>query len=183
MWKGVGAVAELEIRHENEHRPDPAGQKIGILAAILAVFLALVTIASHRTHTDGIVLKTEANDQWQYYQSERIKYHNLELGEDLIMLLGAKNDAVEKALQKYQAEKARYKREGEKIQGEAKEKEQEARHAERQALRFDFGEGLLEIGLVLTSLYFISRKKFFPLLGLMAGIVGIVIAATGLLVS
>jgi len=175
-------VAELEIHHENAHGSDPSGQRIGILAAILAVFLALVTIASHRTHTDGIVLKTEANDQWQYYQSQRIKYHNLELGEDLIMLLGAKSDAVEKALRKYQAEKERYKQEGERIREEARVKEQEARHAERQAMRFDFGEGLLEIGLVLTSLYFISRKNFFPLFGLVAGIGGIVIAATGLLV-
>ena len=176
-------LAEFEIHQEKEHRLDPAGQTIGILAAVLAVFLAMVTIASHRTHTDGIVLKTEANDQWQHYQSQRIKYHNLELGEDLIMLLGAKNDAVDKALQKYQTEKERYKQEGEKIREEAKEKEQEARHAERQALRFDFGEGLLEIGLVLTSLYFISRKKFFPLFGLVAGIAGIVIAATGLWVA
>ena len=155
------AVAELEIHHDHEHKSDPSGQKIGVLAAILAVFHALVTIASHRAHTDGILLKTEANDQWQYYQSRRIKYHNLELGEDLITLLGAKSDAVEKALQKYQAEKERYKREGEKTQEAAKEEEQEARHVERQALRYDFGEGLLEIGLILTSLYFISRKKFF----------------------
>jgi hypothetical protein len=176
-------VAEIEIHHDKEHRLDPAGQRIGILAALLAVFLAIVTIASHRTHTNGIVLKTEANDQWQYYQSQRIKYHNLELGEDLIMLLGAKNDAVEKALQRYQIEKERYKQQGEKIREEAREMEQKSQHAERQALRFDFGEGLLEIGLVLTSLYFISRKKFFPLFGLVAGIAGIVLAATGLWVS
>ena len=30
---------------------------------------------------------------------------------------------------------------------------------EHRALRYDFGEGMLEIGLILTSLYFISKKK------------------------
>ena len=39
-------MAELEIHHESEHPIDPMGQKVGVLAALLAVFLALVTIAS-----------------------------------------------------------------------------------------------------------------------------------------
>jgi len=175
-------VAELEIHHESEHATDPTGQKVGVLAAVLAVFLALVTIASHRTHTQGIVFKTEANDQWQYYQSKRIKFHNLELGEDLIAVLGAKNDAAQKVLQKYQTEKERYKQEGERIQEEAREKEQGAQYAERRALRYDFGEGLLEVGLILTSLYCLSRKKFFAMIGLVAGIAGRMSAATGLFV-
>ena len=176
-------MAELEIHHESEHGADPVGKKVGALAAIVAVFLALVTISSHRSHTESIVLRTEANDHWQYYQSRRIKFHNLELGEDLIGVLGARNDAAEKILERYKTEKERYKQEGEKIQEEAKEKEREARHVERQALRYDFGEGLLEIGLILTSLYFLSRKKFFPVIGLVAGITGLVVAATALIVS
>jgi len=50
------------------------------------------------------------------------------------------------------------------------------------ALRYDLGEGLLEIGLVLSSLYFISRKGMFPVLGIIAGIVGAGIAVTGFLI-
>ncbi|MSV28740.1 MAG: DUF4337 family protein [Bryobacterales bacterium] len=59
-------MAELEIHHEG-HETDPTGKKIGVLASVLAVGLALVTISSHRAHTHGIILKTEANDRWQYY--------------------------------------------------------------------------------------------------------------------
>jgi hypothetical protein len=40
------------------------------------------------------------------------------------------------------------------------------------------GEGLLEIGLVLSSLYFISKKKMFPVMGVAAGLTGAVIALT-----
>ena len=46
-------MAELEIHHE-EHEPDGPGKVVGVLAAVLAVFLAVVTIASHRTHTEAI---------------------------------------------------------------------------------------------------------------------------------
>jgi hypothetical protein len=40
---------------------------------------------------------------------------------------------------------------------------------------------LLEIGLVLSSLYFISRKGMFPVLGMIAGVAGAGIAITGFL--
>ena len=83
-------MAELEIHHETEHEPDPMGKKVGVMAAILAVFLAVVTIASHRTHTAAIMHKSSSNDAWSYYQATRIKLHNSELGERLVDLLGAK---------------------------------------------------------------------------------------------
>jgi len=34
----------------------------------------------------------------------------------------------------------------------------------------------------LTSLYFISRKKMFPVMGVLAGLAGVGIALTGLMV-
>ena len=43
------------------------------------------------------------------------------------------------------------------------------------------GEGMLEIGVVMASLYFISRKKLFPAVSLVFGILGIVSAISGLL--
>ena len=173
-------MAELEIHHENEVEKDPLGKKVGILAAVLAVFLAVVTIQSHRTHTEGIILKTEANDKWNFYQAKRIKYHNLELGQDLISLLAVKgNEEAAKKLEDYHSGLKKYEHEAKEIQEEAKKVEQEAKLAEDRALRFDFGEGLLEIGLVLSSLYFIARRTLFPIVGVIAAVAGIAIAAAG----
>ena len=59
--------------------------------------------------------------------------------------------------------------------------DEKAAHVEDQALRFDFGEGLLEIGLVLSSLYFIARSKLFPVVGVVSAIIGIVMAISGYL--
>ena len=141
-------MAELEIHQEHETEHDPTGKKVGVLAAVLAVCLALVTIESHRAHTEGIILKTEANDQWSFYQAKSIKAHTLEVGEDLIALLAPKGDA-------------------------------EAGH---KALRFDFAEGLLEIGLVLSSLYFIARRMLFPIVGALAGLAGVAAGVAGFMV-
>ena len=174
-------MAELEVHTETEGPPDPRGQKVGVLAAILAVLLAVVTIASHRAHTEGVLLKTEANDRWSFYQSKRIKFHSLELGSDLLSVLGRDKPGAEQALARYEAEQKKYEKDSKEVEEKAKEKEQETRHTEDQALRYDIGEGMLEIGVVLASLYFIARKKLFPVISLLFGVLGIVIAVTGVL--
>jgi len=173
-------MAELEVHTEVESS-DPFGKKIGILASILAVLLAVVTIVSHRAHTDAVLMKSDANDKWSYYQSKRIKFHSLELGEDLVNVLGGKSDAAQKMLEKYGADKKKYAHDSDVAQDDARKQDNEAAHVEAQALRYDFGEGLLEIGLVLTSLYFISRSKLFPVLGAFSAVLGVGIALTGVL--
>ena len=175
-------MAELEIHHESEHAIDPTGQSVGVLAAVLAVLLAIVSISSHRTHTAAIIHKASANDSWQHYQSSRIKYHNLELGENLLAVLGVKNEASDKMLADYSAQMKKYQKQQDDISAEAQKAQDEAERDERRALRYDLGEGMLEIALVLSSLYFISRKKMFPALAVVAGLAGIVLAATGLLI-
>lgn len=175
-------MPEIELPEEaEEHARDPLGQKVGVMAALLAVCLAVVSILSHRAHTTAVVQRTEANDQWSFYQSKRIKFHSLELGIDLLGLLGKDKVGVESAVARYEAEKTREDKEGKEIQAEAKAKEAETRHTEDQALRYDIGEGMLEIGVVLSSLYFISHRMIFPVVALIFGIGGIATAITGLL--
>ena len=171
-------MAELEIHHEEEgEHHDPIGQRVGIMAAVLAVLLAVVTIASHRTHTEAIISRSAANDAWAHYQSTRVKFHSLELGEDLISALAPIKG--EGKLAEYRKSKEKYDEQGKEIQGEAREKESETKAAEARALRYDIGEGLLEIALVLSSLYFIAHKMLFPAVGIAAGIAGLAIAISG----
>jgi hypothetical protein len=175
-------MAELEIHHESEHAADPSGKKVGVLAALLAVALAIATIASHRTHTAAIMHKSSANDAWQHYQSTRVKFHNLELGENLMTVFGAKGEAADNMRADYAAQKKKYDGQSRQIQEEAQKGDEAAEADEHRALRYDLSEGLLEIALVLSSLYFISRKMMFPAMGLLAGIAGLAIAITGLMV-
>ena len=175
-------MSEHAIHHHEEgHANDPLGRTVGILAAVFSVLLAMVTIMSHRAHTEGVILKTEANDKWSYYQSKRIKFHDLELGEDLIQLLGQKNAETQKVLTRYAKEKERNRKQGEEVQADAKDVEQRSSRIEAKALRYDFGEGLLEIALVLSSLYFIARRKLFPVVGVIASVLGITVAISGYL--
>ena len=172
-------MAELEIHHETEGESDSFGKKVGVLAALLAVALAIVTIASHRTHTSAIMHKSTANDQWAYYQATRIKLHGVEMSEQLTSLVGANNLAAAALLSKTADQKAKYEKTSQDIQNEAQKADDAAEADEHRALRYDIGEGLLEIGLVLSSLYFISKKRMFPAMGILAGAAGVLIALTG----
>jgi hypothetical protein len=174
-------MPELEIHHETEHAIDPIGQRVGVMAAILAVALAIVSIASHRTHTAAIISKSTANDKWAQYQSTRVKFHSLELGETLAGLVKGQDGAAQ-VLADYGRQKKKYEKEGSEIMEDARRADEASESAEHRALRYDYGEGLLEIALVVTSLYFISHKNMFPVIGVVAGIAGLAIAASGLLV-
>jgi hypothetical protein len=84
-------------------------------------------------------------------------------------------------LAQYAGQKKKYEEQSEKLQEQAKGADEAAEADEHRALRYDVGEGLLEIGLVLSSLYFIARKKMFPVLGGIAGLAGAAVALTGFL--
>src|SRR5690349_19978669 len=109
-------MAELEIHHEHGHgEEDPYAKKIGIMASVLAVLLAIVTIMSHRAHTEGVLLKTDANDKWSYYQANRIKFHNLELGGDLVNAMPTQTPEAESVQHRYERDKEKYAKQAVKI--------------------------------------------------------------------
>ena len=173
-------MSEIEIHHEHGHEADAFGKKIGVLVGITGILLAAVTIASHREHTAAVIHKTEANDQWSYYQAKKIRGEVLGVGASLSTLVSPSADARDAAA-KMAAARDHESQEADDIKKEAEAKEAESLRAEQRALRFDLGEGLLELGLVLTSLYFLSKKKSFPVFGMTAAGFGLLAAVLGAL--
>ena len=173
-------MSEIEIHHEHGHDADPYGRRIGVLVGVIGILLAGVTIASHREHTAAVIHKTEANDQWSFYQAKKIRAQVLDVGVSLATSLGKHADTKD-SIAKMTAERDHEAQDAQGIQDEAKAREAESSRAEQRALRFDLGEGLLELGLVLTSLYFLSKKKSFPVFGITAAACGLVAAVLGAL--
>lgn len=172
-------MAEIEIHHA-AHEQDPVGRRVGLLVGVLGVLLAATTISAHREHTAAVIHRTEANDQWAYYQAKKIREHISGVGRELALSLGdpAKTDA---AVKKFEADRAKYVADAENIKHLAEEKDQATERNEARALRFDLGEGLLELGLVLTSLYFLGRQRLFPICGSVAAALGLLSALSALL--
>ena len=170
-----------EIEVKPEHAADPDTRRVGILVGVVGIFLSVVTIASHRAHTEAVIHRTESNDAWAYYQAKKNREYTSEVALTLMHTLGSDPSKLEVPTQKLEAARAKYTADAEKIQDDAKAKDEETKLEERRALRFDIGEGLLELGLVLCSLYFLARKSFFPIFGMLAAIAGTMIGIWGFL--
>jgi hypothetical protein len=170
-------MAEIELKPE--HAADPNTRLVGILVGVVGIFLSVVTIASHRAHTEAIIHRTESNDQWSFYQAKKIRESTSDVAITLLAALGTDAAKTETAAHKLEAARDKYADDAKDIMKEAQAKDAEQRIEERRALFFDIGEGLLELGLVLCSLYFLARKIFFPAFGVLASIAGTALGIWG----
>jgi len=170
-------MAEIELKPE--HADDPNTRRVGILVGIVGILLSVVTIASHRAHTKAVIDRTESNDQWAYYQAKKIRESTNDVALSLLQALGPDPARNEATAHKLEAAREKYSEEAKDVMKEAQAKDAEQKIEEMRALRFDIGEGLLELGLVLCSLYFLARKTFFPVLGLVASAAGTVLGVVG----
>jgi hypothetical protein len=168
-------MAEIEIHTEHHAENDPLGKRVGFQVGVIGILLAVVTIAAHREHTAAVIHRTEANDKWSYYQAKKIREHTSTVGEQIVALLDPARAEAAKAAFADQIKK--YAADAEGIKKEADAEDANVAHSEFMALRFDLGEGFLELGLVLSSLYFLGRRKLFPVAGGLFALVGL---ATGL---
>ncbi len=174
-------MAEVEIHTGHDHGGDDFGRRVGVAVGMIGIVLAIVTIGSHRAHTAAVITRTEANDEWSFYQAKKLREHLVEVGAELANTLAGDPARVQGLVDKLGSERTRYAHEAEGIQKAAQAKEDETRHEEARALRLDIGEGFLELGLVLSSLYFLSKRRFFPVFGSVAALIGAVLGTIGFL--
>ncbi len=168
-----------EIEVTPEHAADPRTRRVGILVGVVGIFLSIVTINSHRAHTQAVIHRTEANDQWAYYQAKKIRESANDVALTLLQGLAADPAKASDTAHKLEAARDKYAGDAKEIMKEAQAKDAKCELEEHRALRFDIGEGLLELGLVLSSLYFLARKIFFPIFGLLSATAGIAMGVAG----
>ena len=182
-------VQELHEQHEHasegEHEAAPNRhlKPVSFTMSVLAVLVAVVTVMGHRTHTQAVLQQARASDQWNLYQAKKIRQYNTTLAEDMLSSTAPKGDARAQAtLAGYKAHLVKWSADLDQEQATARHYEEDVEVAEKKADRFDLGEALLEIGLVVTSITLLTRQRAYWVLGMAFGAVGIVVASLSLLV-
>jgi Domain of unknown function (DUF4337) len=176
---------ELQELHEHaEHaQHNPSLAPVSLTMAVLAVLVATVSLLGHRAHTEEVVVQNKVTDQWAYYQAKNIRRHTDELFADLASVMASKDaEQAAKLREKYLAEAERYREEQKELDGEARMLQEETERERKRANRYDLGEVFLEIALVVTSITLLSGRQRFWQAGIILGIVGLVVAASGLLI-
>jgi hypothetical protein len=158
-------------------------RRVSLAISVLAVLVAMVTVLGHRTHTEAVLMQTRAGDQWNLYQAKKIRQVQISTAEDLLSLQPRANDAaIQKKLGEYRAHLSKWSQELVDEQQRAEEQERKVNLAERRANRYDLGEALLEIAVVLSSITLLTRQHAYFMLGLLLGLCGLASAASAVLV-
>ena len=173
----VVELPEDHASHEEYRHTLP----VSLTISILAVLVAGAALLSHRAHTEELLLQSQATDQWAYYQAKNIRWHEVQSIADLLGALAPQDKEKTAAVrEKYLKEVERYESDKDEISDKAKELEKERDLISRRADRFDGGEALLEVGLVICSITLLTKRRAFWIAGMFVGALGVVTALTGL---
>jgi hypothetical protein len=170
--------------HQMEHAAEHEGAesfagRMAVTTAILATLGAIMSFAGGDTiakaqlyKNNAAIAKTEANDQWAYYQAKGGKQNLAELG----AVLSAKPEQAEKFqadVEKYKKQKDDIKAEADKLEEQSKKwnerSDEEMHHHHRWAL----GGTAMQISIALAAIAVLTRRKW-----LVFGVFGV--AAVGL---
>src|SRR5271168_4189750 len=108
-----------EIEVSPHHAADPNTRRVGILVGVVGILLSVVTIASHRAHTEAVIHRTESNDQWAFYQAKKIREYSSDVTLTLLQTLGSDPAKTAAAAQKLLAARDKYASDAAKIQDDA----------------------------------------------------------------
>src|SRR2546429_9623548 len=101
-------MAEVEIHTGHDHSGDKFAQGVGVTVGVIGIILAIVTIGSHRAHTQAVIDRTEENDQWSFYQAKKIREQELDVGADLARTLTSDECRVQGIGDKYTKQSMHY---------------------------------------------------------------------------
>ena len=154
---------------------------LAVVAAIGSLRAGLLVNEALLSKNDEISLRTQATDQWNYYQSKGIKGIIYATTAQLL-------PPGSPALKQSRAETARYARQQEEIQAKAAGLEKSADGKDREAARdmdrhhiFAFSVSLCQIAIALSAIAALTRSRHAWFVGLAAGVAGIAALVGGFL--
>jgi len=174
--------------HEFSEQLKEGAQKglmhVSLIIAILAVLVAMVTVLGHRAHTKAVLEQTRAADQWNEYQAHKVRVQQTQIATDLLTLQPTKDaTATQVKLAGYKTQMAKWQEEIDREAETAHKLEESVEIDEKVAARFDLGEALLQISLVLASITLLTRHQRYVFAALGVALIGALVAGSAFFVK
>jgi hypothetical protein len=171
-------VQDLKENLEKGANEEPM-RPVAFSMSVLAVLLAVTTVLGGRTHEDAVLNQNRATDQWNEYQAQKIREYNTQLVSDLMSVVTLDNkDAAAKLAKGYSDHEKKWSAELTQDQTTATALQTSVDKGEAKADRFDLGEVLLEIGLVIVSITLLTRSRVYWHVGLFVSALGVAASAS-----
>jgi hypothetical protein len=159
--------------HELEHAQQGHGggdgrshtNSIAMFTAIIATVGALFSYMGGATQANAglyknnaAIKKTEASNQWNYYQAKSSKQNLSELAIELAPV--GKKDFYEGEIKRYKTEKAEIKVVAEKLEAESKEWDQQSDEQMHQHHRWAQATTALQVAIAMAAIALMTRRKW-----------------------
>ena len=155
-----------ELEHAAQHGDkDSFSGQIAVMTAILATIGALFSYMGGATQANAglyknnaAIKKTEASNQWNYYQSKSSKQNLAELA--LALVPEERKTTYEKEVERYKGEKAEIKLAAEKLEAESKEWDQQSDEQMHLHHRWAQATTALQISIALAAMALLTKRKW-----------------------
>ncbi len=169
-----------ELEHAAHHGDkDSFAGTIAVMTALLATIGALFSYMGGATQAnaslyknDAAIKKTEASNQWNYYQAKSSKQNLAELA--LALVADDKKPAYQSEIERYKKEKAEIKTAAEKLEAESQAFDKKSDEEMHQHHRWAQATTGLQISIALAAIALLTRRKWLE--WGMFGVAGIGIA-------
>ncbi len=186
-------MAEVEVPNIDELKENRANsftKRVALCTALYAVMLAICSLGGNNATKEMMLAQQQASNQWAFYQSKNMRENLYRIEKDRIetQLFERKETMKPEILKHYLAMQKKAADEEMRYGAEKKEIEQEARKLdiERDTNRakdpyFDYGEVMLQIAIVMSSISIISLSRPVFYFSTAAAIMGVFLTLNGYL--
>lgn len=154
-----------ELEHAAQHDPDGFAGQLAVITAVLATVGALFSYMGGATQAnaglyknDAAIKKTEASNQWNYYQAKSGKQNLAELA--LSLVSEDKKAAYEKDIERYKTEKAEIKTKAEALEAEAKDWDHKSEEQMHQHHRWAQATTALQVSIALAAMALLTKRRW-----------------------
>jgi len=175
-----------ELEHAGEHGHGGGKNmtsQIAMFTAVIATFGAIFGYMAGATQADAglfknnaAIVKTEAANKWNYYQSKSSKQNLWELALDVAPKSRVEFYTTEIA--RYKTEKAEIKKEAEKLEADSKDWDEQSDHKMHNHHQWALATTILQVCVALAAIALLTRKSWLQkgmygvgALGIVMGIV------------
>ena len=166
---------EEQIHHQALHSKGDRTAWVAVTTAILAALAAVGSLLSNSRSNEAMMLQIQSSDQWSYYQEKGLKATLLASKIELLEVLNRpvppiEKDKIQADLDKQAAAKT-----------DAETKERAAEHLFRKHEAFSWAVTGFQIGISLSVISLLTKRRGFWLLGLGFGAAGLFLLIFGFL--
>jgi lipopolysaccharide export LptBFGC system permease protein LptF len=151
------------------HDDDNAGfaSRLAVMTAIISTVGALFSYQGGATQNDAMIFKnnaaikkTEASNQWNYYQAKSNKQNLAELA---MALPGVDVEKYKKEVTRYKAEKEDIKKEAEALEAQSKKWDDESEKQIHLHHRWAQAMTVMQVAIALAAITLLTRKKWMQM--------------------